>query len=199
MRGKISVASAIGQGSTFELTLPLPRIADEEAARAGRAADPQSAGPGEKGPPEAGLPSERLMRVLAAEDNTINQLVLKTIFGQIGVTPTIVDDGRAAVEAFETNAWDLILMDAQMPMMDGLTAARAIREREAATGRRRTPIIAVTANAMTHQRQTYLAAGMDGIVAKPIEVAELFRVINETFSTLSQEERGEASAFGGVA
>jgi CheY-like chemotaxis protein len=87
-------------------------------------------------------------------------------------------------------------MDAQMPVMDGLAAARATRAREAATGRRRTPIIALTANAMAHQRQTHLAAGMDGFVAKRIEVAELFRVIAETLSTPPQER--EAHAISGV-
>jgi CheY-like chemotaxis protein len=139
------------------------------------------------------------MRVLAAEDNTINQLVLKTIFAQVGVTPTIVDDGRAAVEAFEGGSWDIILMDAQMPVMDGPAAVRAIREREAAEGRRRTPIIALTANAMSHQRELYLAAGMDGFVAKPIEVAELLRVVAETLSTVAEEDEGEAALIGGVA
>src|SRR5690606_8010031 len=117
------------------------------------------------------------LRVLAAEDNTVNQLVLKTLLHQIGVEPTVVADGRAAVEAWEAGDWDAILMDVQMPVMDGPTAARRIRAREAETGRRRTPILALTANAMNQQVAEYLAAGMDGHVAKPIDVAKLFQAL----------------------
>src|ERR1700761_5841207 len=95
------------------------------------------------------------LRVLAAEDNDTNQLVLKTLLSQAGVTPTMVENGRAALEAWEANRWDVILMDIQMPVLDGMAAARAIRAREAETGRSRTPIIAVTANAMTHQVAEY--------------------------------------------
>ena len=79
---------------------------------------------------------------------------------------------KAAVEAWELGEWDLIVMDVQMPVMDGLTAARLIRERELLTGRVRAPMIALTANVMSHQLATYRDAGMDGVVAKPIAVAE---------------------------
>jgi two-component system, sensor histidine kinase len=79
-------------------------------------------------------------------------------------------------------AWDLILMDVQMPIMDGPTATRAIRAREAATGRRRTPILALTANAMSHQVEDYLAAGMDGFIAKPIQIERLFAAIEEALA-----------------
>ena len=113
------------------------------------------------------------LRVLAAEDNSVNQLVLKTLLGQIGVEVTVVDDGEQAVAAWEAEPWDVILMDVQMPKMDGPTAVGIIRQRESATGRARTPIIALTANVMTHQVEEYLQAGMDGFVAKPIQLAEL--------------------------
>jgi CheY-like chemotaxis protein len=108
----------------------------------------------------------------------VNQLVLKTLLHQLGVDPHVVADGKAALDAWEAQPWDLILMDIQMPVMDGLTASSAIRRREAETGRARTPIIALTANAMSHQVSQYLAVGMDGHVAKPIEIAALYQALN---------------------
>jgi CheY-like chemotaxis protein len=89
----------------------------------------------------------------------------------------IVDDGKAAVEAWELGDWDVILMDVQMPVMDGPTAARIIRQREAVTGRAPTPIVALTANVMSHQVRDYELAGMTAWVAKPIEVAALFAAL----------------------
>ncbi|HEY3949387.1 response regulator [Phenylobacterium sp.] len=119
------------------------------------------------------------LRVLAAEDNDTNQLVLKVLLSQAGVTPTLVENGRAALEAWEAGTWDIILMDIQMPVMDGVTATREIRAREAQTGRARTPIIAVTANAMTHQVAEYKAAGMDGMAPKPIDMTLLFHAMEQ--------------------
>jgi CheY-like chemotaxis protein len=117
------------------------------------------------------------LKVLAAEDNQVNQLVLKTLLRQIGVEPVVVENGRLAVEAWRREAWDLIFMDVQMPEMDGLAATAAIREEERAGRRKRTPIIALTANALTHQIAAYREAGMDGHVAKPIEAARLFEAL----------------------
>ena len=149
MGGRMSVESEPGRGSRFELRLPLERLGDERVA----APSP--------------LPPQDLeaieLRVLAAEDNAVNQLVLKTLLGQVGVSPHVVEDGQAAVAAWETGTWDLILMDVQMPVMDGIAATARIRQRETATGRARTPIIALTANAMAHQVEEYFAAGMDGL------------------------------------
>ena len=162
MGGFIVVESVVGQGSTFIVTLPLERLAQPAANLASVEAGPVADFTG------------RPLRILAAEDNQVNQLVLKTLLHQVGLQPVLVDDGRAAVEAWEAEAWDLVLMDMQMPVMDGLAATRRIREREAATGRLRTPIIALTANVMAHQVAGYRAAGMDGFVAKPIEVTCLF-------------------------
>jgi len=89
----------------------------------------------------------------------------------------VVENGQEAVQAWKDSGWDVIRMDMQMPVMDGLTGARAIRHAEADMGRARTPIIALTANAMSHQIQQCLAAGMDGHVAKPIEAARLFAAL----------------------
>jgi CheY-like chemotaxis protein len=163
MSGEITVQSDLGLGSTFTLRVPLVRIGDERPVATvaeARAERPDIA-----------------MRVLAAEDNAVNQLVLKTLLHQMGVDPTVVDNGKLAVEAWEAGEWDVILMDVQMPVMDGVTATAAIRNREADLDRPRTPIIALTANAMSHQVEQYIAAGMDGHVAKPIQAAELFEVL----------------------
>jgi len=164
MGGQISVSSALGEGSRFVVDLPLP--------------------PGQPGlvfapadTPAAPVRANASFRVLAAEDNRVNQLVLRTLLGQIGLDPTIVGNGADAVDAWEQGDYDLILMDVQMPIMDGAAATQAIRAREAASGRRATPIIALTANAMSHQVEAYRAAGMNGFLAKPLEIAALFKAI----------------------
>jgi CheY-like chemotaxis protein/signal transduction histidine kinase len=117
------------------------------------------------------------LRVLAADDNPTNQLVLKTLLEQAGLAVHIVADGQEAVDAWRSAPWDVVLMDIRMPRLDGVAAARAIREMERAEGRPRTPILAVTADAMSHQSEQYVAAGMDGVVAKPIQFAELAAVV----------------------
>ncbi len=174
MGGEITVVSQIGRGSTFTLVAPLVRVGDERAGR-----EPAATGAAPETP-------KLDIRVLAAEDNRVNQLVLKTLLEQIGLQPTLVDDGAAALASWEQGEWDAILMDIQMPNMDGPEATRQIRIREIATGRRRTPIIALTANAMAHQVGEYLAAGMDDHVAKPIEALRLFEALQRAI------ELGEA-------
>ena len=164
MGGSIGVQSEVGVGSVFVVDLPL-----ESAGPAAILAEPAPAS--DAAAPAAGL------RVLAAEDNLINQLVLKTLLAQVGIEPVIVGNGAEAVAAFVEGGWDLILMDVQMPVMDGPTAAKAIRAEEAARGATPTPIIALTANAMSHQVEAYRAAGMNGFLAKPIEVAQLYEAL----------------------
>jgi PAS domain S-box-containing protein len=180
MGGAISAESAPGRGTTFTVTLPLARIADEAAKPA----------PAEHGAAStrSALDPERQLKVLAAEDNSVNQLVLRTLLNQAGVEPLIVETGREAVEAWAREPWDVILMDVQMPEMDGPTATREIRRREAAEGRPHTPIVALTANAMAHQVAEYRAAGMDGFVAKPIEVARLFSVLRQVLEDRASEQ-----------
>ena len=163
MDGQINVESDLGRGSRFTVELPLLRTGARGALVAAPAPQPVGNGPD--------------LRILAAEDNAVNQLVLRTLLSQVGLEPVIVTNGAEAVAAWEQGDWDLILMDVQMPVMDGTTATRQIRRREAETGRSATPIIALTANAMTHQAERYFAVGMNGFVAKPIEVAQLFAAI----------------------
>src|SRR6185312_6728694 len=130
------------------------------------------------------------LRVLVAEDSAINQLVLRTLLGQVGVEPEVVETGAEAVEAWRRGEWDLVLMDVQMPVMDGVAATRAIRARERELGRERTLIIALSANAMSHQISEYIAAGMDGHVAKPIAVDALFAALE---TALGRRRQGCAS------
>jgi signal transduction histidine kinase/CheY-like chemotaxis protein len=163
MGGDIQVRSELGVGSTFTVSLPLQRLGDAPTVT-----------------PDETLAEERLdeaLKVLAAEDNAMNQMVLRAMLESFGVAVTIVGNGAEAVEAWGREDWHLILMDVQMPVMDGPEAARAIRALEAAEGRPRTPIIALTADTMSHQIKVHLDSGMDLHVAKPIEATDLFRKI----------------------
>jgi PAS domain S-box-containing protein len=167
MGGAIQVESAPGKGSRFIVALPLRRV----TTRAERSGASAPDAPGKAVHPAASL------RVLAAEDNPTNQLVIKTLLHQIGVQPVFVDNGRDAVAAWEAGVFDAILMDVRMPQLDGPGASRVIRARETELGRARTPIIGLTANAMADQVQSYRQAGMDAVVTKPINVAHLFETL----------------------
>jgi len=182
MAGELSVSSELGVGSTFVVTLPLAR--GSAALLAASAPTPSD----ESEP----APLGESLRVLAAEDNQVNQLVLSTLLGQLGVEPSFVGDGAQALEAWRREPWDLILMDAQMPVMDGIEATRRIRAEEAGSGRLRTPIIALTANALSHQVAEYVACGMDQVVAKPLEVSRLVEAMN-TALTSQGLDHGAAS------
>jgi CheY-like chemotaxis protein len=175
MGGEIQVNSVVGRGTVFSVTLPVERVAEPGPLKAALERGEQPAGP----PP---------LSILAAEDNEVNRLVLTTLLRQDGVALTVVNNGAEAVEAWRRGEWDLILMDVRMPVMDGVTAACEIRREEAATGRARTPIIAVTANALPEQRAEYEQAGMDLVVTKPLEVGALFRAIEQVM------DRGRAEA-----
>jgi CheY-like chemotaxis protein len=114
--------------------------------------------------------------VLLAEDNEINQRIVMRLLEKVGCHAERVANGREAVEALGRNTFDLVLMDVQMPEMDGFAATEEIRRREA--GRRRTPIAAMTANAMTGDREKCLAAGMDDYISKPVRLENLQRMLN---------------------
>jgi PAS domain S-box-containing protein len=167
--GDITFSSKPGVGSTFSLTIAAPVAAPPEGAEA--AAEDLLAG----------------LRVLVVEDNATNQLVARRILEQLGAAVTVADDGASGVAAARDGGFDLILMDVQMPGMDGLEAARRIRALPGLAGR--APIVALTANVMAHQRAAYRAAGMDGVAAKPISptalVAEILRLSNNGASGAS--------------
>jgi PAS domain S-box-containing protein len=177
MGGRVSAVSKPGKGSTFTLALPLERVGD-----AGELAPMEM-------PAAEGMTGGFTLRVLAAEDNPVNQLVLRTLLHQAGIEPVIVSDGAQALEAWRSHDWDVILMDVQMPIMDGPTATGLIRVEEAKAKRRRTPIIALTANAMAHQVAEYRAAGMDDFVAKPIEIGRLFQALEAVLPDEPQPEK----------
>jgi len=168
MGGAISVESAVGRGSLFSVVLPLDACAVEKARPAGDSPKPEA----------------RPLRVLAAEDNSVNRAVLKALLDHPGIELSLANNGMEAVQAWETGDWDLVLMDIQMPVLDGVGAARQIRAREAATGRRPIPIIAITANTTAKDQANYRAAGMNDTVAKPIKPGELLSTIASALTQL---------------
>ena len=168
------------RNSVFRLALPLPRVKDVARTQ----------GPAPKAAPE---PYHRItdgpLRILAAEDNSTNRSVLAALLAPLEADLVLVDNGREAVQAWRASAFDLILMDIEMPEMSGTAACEAIRKLEAEKGLAPTPIVALSANAMSHQIQSYLAAGMSAHVAKPIDAATLYGAITQVLeSTLSEPE-----------
>ncbi|UAL11339.1 response regulator [Caulobacter segnis] len=183
MDGSIKVQSREGRGSTFTVLVALPReeaITDVHYIDDGHAPAPLAAGTeaATQVEAEAEAPAGTVrLRVLAADDNPTNQKVVKAVLAPLNAEVVLVADGEACIEAWKASQFDIVLMDIHMPGMDGVEAAQAIRALEAAEDRPRTPIVAVTANALAHQVEGYLAAGMDGHVAKPIEVTKLYAAI----------------------
>ncbi|MCI3131138.1 hybrid sensor histidine kinase/response regulator [Phenylobacterium aquaticum] len=170
MGGEIGADSAAGAGARFSVRLPLPYLGRPDPTAWVEPATVEA----------QALPT---LRILAAEDNPVNRLVLSAMLQQAGLEVVMAGDGAEALELWRRESWDLILMDVQMPGMDGPTAARLIRAEEAAAGRPRTPIIALTANAMSHQVADYMQAGMDDFVAKPLDVALLFAAIERVLDS----------------
>jgi two-component system, sensor histidine kinase and response regulator len=128
-------------------------------------------------------------RILLAEDNAVNQTLAMRLLEKRGYMVTLASNGQEAVAAVEKEMFDLVLMDIQMPEMDGFQATAAIRKREASTGRR-TPIVAMTAHALKGDQERCLAGGMDAYISKPIRSNELFETIERM---LAKSERDLAS------
>ncbi len=165
MAGEIALQSGLGRGSTFTVTLPL-----QEAAPPGGAAEMLEVA--QVGPRYVGLV------VLLAEDHPVNELMMRQLLLRMGCTVRVARGGVQAVAQWEQGGIDLILMDVQMPGMSGLDATREIRAAEARRKLRRTPIVAVTANAMMGDREACLAAGMDGYAAKPVSPQTLLQELD---------------------
>ena len=166
MGGDVTVQTALGEGSVFTLHIPAERIGDSAAVQEADAS-------AEKHPAST-------LRILAAEDNPTNQVVLRALLEPAGMKLTIVGNGIAAIDLWRTDPFDVVLMDVEMPLMDGLDATRAIRREERLKGLSPTPIIALTANAMPEQIERYLATGMNAVVTKPIRLEDLFETLIET-------------------
>jgi CheY-like chemotaxis protein/HPt (histidine-containing phosphotransfer) domain-containing protein len=130
----------------------------------------------------------RRLHVLVAEDNAVNQRVIVRLLEKMGHVPIVTYNGQEAVDAYESRPFDVVLMDVQMPVMDGLTATQMIRESEARhPGRRRLPIMALTAYAMRGDRDRCLAAGMDEYLTKPVKPEELSAALNRLVEASASE------------
>ncbi len=137
--------------------------------------------------PEIPPPVFPTLHILLAEDHTVNQMVVEKWLSRRGWDVTIVNNGREALETTEAQSFDLILMDIQMPKLDGITATKLIREREQITGDH-IPIIALTAHAMEGDKERFLEAGMDGYLSKPLNSLQLYKTIEEYIKKISQPQ-----------
>jgi CheY-like chemotaxis protein len=166
MSGRIRVESQVGRGTCFYVELPMERCAEPVPAADAR--------------PAADLTGLAGLQVLVAEDNVINQKVISSLLRRQGWTITLAGNGKEAYRHFLHSHFDLILMDIQMPEMDGLEATALIRREEISRGSEsRTPIIALTAHTSQSQHHQCLAAGMDLVVTKPVNLPTLLRGIQE--------------------
>jgi signal transduction histidine kinase/DNA-binding response OmpR family regulator len=161
-----------------------PIESDELLGAIGRAldlewilADGARAAPQAEAEEEPAVAPSRRLRILAAEDNSANKALLHAMLQGLDVDLRMASNGAEAVEAWTADDFDLVLMDVRMPGMSGVEATRAIRSDEARTGRRRTPIVALSGDVLDHHQAEYRAAGMDACLAKPIELRQLYALI----------------------
>lgn len=173
MGGEIGARSEPGGGSTFWFSVTLEKAGSPEIREAAAAKAPPMEKAGE-------------VRVLLAEDNPFNQKIMQIILNNLGIQSDVANDGRAAIRMIEEKRYDLVLMDIQMPKMDGIDATKAIRE--SAAEFKTIPIIALTAHAMPENRDIWMAAGMDGYLIKPVK-PELLR--ETIYSHLEKSEYSE--------
>lgn len=181
MGGRLTVQSQVGHGSTFHFTASFELNPDPPYGAASKSA------------PVAPLAAEgrhafqRTLRILVAEDNLVNRKLAASILRKLGHSVQVVCNGREALAAFERRKFDVILMDVQMPEMNGLQATAAIRENEKGTGLH-IPIIAITAYAMKGDREQCLEAGMDAYLVKPIRKKDLIEAIEAAIPSAAKAE-----------
>jgi signal transduction histidine kinase/DNA-binding response OmpR family regulator len=168
MDGKLTAESNEGRGSLFCVVLRLRDAVGDDASREDRDIVPNRRGP---------EPPTRTLRVLVADDNPINQRLLSALLESAGHGVTVVANGRKAVEAVMNGQFDIVLMDVQMPVMDGIQATSHIRA--LAPPKRDIPIIALTADALHGAAERYRSVGMDAYLSKPLSAAVLFRALNQ--------------------
>ncbi len=181
MDGEITLESEEDVGSTFAIEIPLvaveqeirpPQEQIEEHQPVTALPQPETEGQDKNDDVDDGIAQEyESLNILLAEDHPVNQALMKSFVGKLGHTLTVTVDGVEAVQAARKYDFDLILMDIQMPRMDGVMATKIIRSLE--SEKSQTPIIAVTANAMAGQKDHYLVSGMNGYVSKPVQIENL--------------------------
>ncbi|HVL21520.1 MAG TPA: response regulator, partial [Amaricoccus sp.] len=171
--GKITVESRLGVGTTFRVELPIQRSDATEVAREAAPVRPEP------------LPdlSAGGHRVLLAEDNATNQFMMTRFLDRLGLASDCAANGREALLLWEKQAYDMILMDVEMPILDGLEAAREIRRREGGRGPGRIPIVGLSAETSADGARAAIEAGMDSFVTKPISIDRLAAAIRETLAT----------------
>jgi len=182
MGGEIDVQSELGKGSVFTARLPLPLMPPEDDPDKPRAVKKKSA---------AGKRRPEMYDVLVAEDHPFNQVLISEILDSIGCRVTMAENGREAVDQIEANAFDVIIMDNQMPVMSGLEAIRHIRART--DWKTRIPILALTANAMRGAEKDYEAHGVEQFMTKPLDVNRVIEAVKQLGSA-GRKVREEASS-----
>jgi CheY-like chemotaxis protein len=168
MQGKIGLESEQDKGSTFWFTAKLEKCSQKIVA-------PEPA----KKKPVPDKKTFKMLTILLAEDNEINQKIIKYSLTNAGYKVDIANNGQEAIDMYHTGNYDLVLMDVQMPILDGFEATAHIREVESAelNGTNRIPIVALTANAMKGDREKCLNAGMDEYLSKPFTPNDLISII----------------------
>jgi CheY-like chemotaxis protein len=184
--GELARCRELGIATYLRKPIKQSELLNAVLAALGRPAGPQTA----PAPPGGGTPgAPRDLRILVVEDNEFNQELAANLLKKWGHVAVLAGDGKAALAAWEREPFDLILMDVQMPDMDGFAVTQAIRARERATNTH-VPIVALTAHAMKGDRERCLAAGMDAYASKPIRAGELFEVIARLLSSDLEGARG---------